>query len=189
MREGIGGASNKSALYGHSLLALGALSGRTSESGSLEFLLEEEERAEDVEALVLWLAALGNSGSPSILPQLRPYLDHEVADVRERAVSALRHIHNTTVDEALRRACLDDQDARVRGAAAEILAARTSELSNETAAFLLERDTHRGVRRRAIQGLARRAPRDARAFQLLGNVYSSDPDASLRELARTCLYG
>jgi len=187
VEETAANASIGAEVYSRSMLTLGALARSSSEASTIAFLLEEEERAKEGEALLLWLAALGNSGSPSILPKVEGYLSHQDETVRNAAASALRHVAVPQASTLLGRTCREDASARVRATAVQILAQRPEAQANETVTYILEKETDSGVRRSAVQGLGSREPRDPFATNALTRAATSDPDPGVREQAESFL--
>ncbi len=67
-----------------------------------------------------YLDAIGNSGDPSFLPQVRDYLNSENTVLREKAVFSLRWMPITNVSTYLNQA-LDDPQAAVRRSAVQAI--------------------------------------------------------------------
>lgn len=171
------------------LLALGTLASRASSDDTLDFLLEREGEARTDSELVLWLEALGNSGSPGILEHVTPYLVHESARVRTSAVSALRFLSGPEPVALLTRSATNDADSGVRATAVELLALSDSPEALEGVRTVLTQDAAPFVRRRAIQTLGTRQPLAEAVRTLLVTAAVSDADQALRALAEELLRG
>jgi HEAT repeat protein len=171
------------------LLALGNLAGRAEpepREASLALLLAAPENDASSDDLVVWLEALGNSGSARILPAVADFLDHGDERVRESAVSALRFLAASEATELL-IAALRDPSARVRTVAAEELAAQDSPAAGRAVARFLAGESSTIARKRAVAALGRSTRLDEDARGLLLQVARADPDAGVRELARAIL--
>jgi len=167
------------------LLALGDLASRAAPEPSeaaLALLLASRGEDSTPDDLVVWLEALGNSGSDRILPAVADFLAHGDERVRASAASALRFLAPAEATQLLVTA-LDDPSARVRTTAAEELAAKDSPEALRAIEEFLAAESSAAARKRAVAAFGMRQVLDEGARAILMRVSASDADAAVRQLA------
>jgi len=174
------------------LMLLGTLASRNGEvlengQTALDSLVQLEARVARAKKSDIWLDALGNAGTPAIVPHVLRHLDHEDIPVRESAVHALREIDTPRAIEALLRKSRDDASEIVRARAVAVLARRGAAAARNRVRQAALEDSSRSVRRAAIQAIASRGLRDASSRQVIQRVAKADRDPQLREIARRML--
>lgn len=93
----------------------------SSESrNDLSHLVNALEESDSLESKLVYLDALGNSGSPEAFATFRKYAASENELLREKAIQGLRFVNNEGKNE-LYQGALNDQSQRVRQAAQEAL--------------------------------------------------------------------
>lgn len=140
------------------------------------------------EEILQFLAAVGNAGAISALPQVQRYLRHENVSIRTKAVDALRFMPGAEVDALLAAALLKDADARVRAVAAEAMRFRLS--SPALIASLqqgLQQDKDVAVRHAALNTTAVFYGASAELESVLRWVAQNDPHPDLRTRAANIL--
>lgn len=172
-------------VHSSALLALGTLASRAVlEQGelALSLLLEHPGLEAGSDDLVIWLEALGNSGSARILQAVVEHLGHRDERVRVSAVSALRFLEPGE-STALLIAALLDSSVRVRTTAAEELAAQSSPEAGRAVERFLAAESSVPARKRAVAAFGQRQPLDEDARVILMRVSATDSDATIRQLA------
>jgi HEAT repeat protein len=130
------------------------------------------------------LAALGNLGSPAILPRLRPALANPEPAVRAAAARALRFVPDAEADRLLLATLRRDREPTVRAAALFAAGFRPIEPLADGLSETAESDPVEYVRANAVALLARHPGASARAARALGFVARNDPAPAVRQLAR-----
>jgi hypothetical protein len=129
------------------------------------------------------LAVLGNLGSASILPRVRPELAAPEPKLRAAAARALRFVPDPEADRMLLTVLAHDADPTVRAAAIFAAGFRRIGPLAEGLAAAAETDPVEFVRADAVTLLARHVRASARAERALDNVARNDASAEVRRLA------
>jgi hypothetical protein len=87
-----------------------------SDDSSVRTLRELLRQSKSVHERGIYIDAIGNSGSPALLPDLKEYLSSTEVDIREKAVFSLRWMPANTVEPFLLSA-LDDAEIKIRRSA------------------------------------------------------------------------
>lgn len=141
-------------------------------------------RPEDQIAL---LHALGNAGDARALGAVRPHLESADPSVRRAAIESLRSFADSTVDDMLSRAMIDDLDPAVRRGAVFASSGRSVGPMLPALGRALT-DGDEDVRREVVQVLGQHRDQAAPAG-LLARAASSDPAESVRTEAQRLLAG
>jgi HEAT repeat protein len=175
------------------MLLLGALAPRAGEvrvggRSAFDVLLAQEDRARAQGRLDLWLDALGNAGTEDVVPHAQRYAAHDDELVRGAAYHALHRVGSPAALALLERG-LDDASAAVRTDVVRALGDHGSAGACTLLARAARGDADAAVRRAALDGLARMAPRRPAARQALEEAAQVDPDPANRAAARALLQG
>ena len=155
-----------------------------TEAEAIELLvLVQAARARGSDDRVEALAALGNLGSPGVLPQVRTALAGDDARVRAAGARALRLVPDPAADRLLAATLRSDRDPTVRAAALFAAGFRKLEPLVDAVAETAETEPIAYVRGNAVTLLARHRDVSPRAGRALAFVASHDPRPDLRRLA------
>lgn len=157
---------------------------------ALKKLLAARPAADAVDATVVYLGALGNSGHAGILPEVVPFLSHQSAAVRAAAVYALRHVPGATADRYVAEVLTKDQIASVRTRAGEATRARRPAwplVSAVTKALRSESDFK--ARRAALLVAIDWLPTVPSLVEALAWTETHDTEDTLRRMAGGALAG
>ncbi len=191
---GAGGATSDR-LSRSALVMLGGLASRTGDAAAREALeaIDGASSARLEGGDPAWekayLSALGNAAHPGVRDRVAPWLQSEDAELRRRAVRALRSVPSRDALIDLRQALLGDHDEAVRAQAFDAMLGRAESLAAETVAHALENDPSPRVRRHAVVQLGLRARRDEDARALLRRAATRDSSEEVRREARRALEG
>jgi HEAT repeat protein len=130
------------------------------------------------------LAALGNLGSPAILPRVRSALGNPDPGVRAAAARALRFVPDAEADRLLLATLRRDRDPTVRAAALFAAGFRPLEPLADGLSETAESDPVEYVRANAVALLSRGPGASQRAVRALAFVAHNDPAPAVRRLAR-----
>lgn len=136
----------------------------------------------------LYLAALGNTGSPQGVDSIEVGLANSSPKVRAAAVSALRSINGPAADALIIGVLASDPDPTVRGAAVQAM--RTRPLTRELGAALAaaaRTDRAETVRLTIVGLLADKISESQAVVGLLAWIAQNDPDPSVKDAAATVL--
>src|SRR5690606_17203013 len=175
------------------VLLLGALAPRAGEArvggqSALDTLLGYEDKASAQGRLDLWLNALGNAGTPEVLPHAERLTRHNDEMVRGAAYNALRQVKTPRALTVLQRGLSDPAP----GVRADAVAALGEHRTPEACALLVRAardDADPQVRQIAYRGLAPHARPGTAARQALEHAAHNDPDPETREMAARLLRG
>jgi hypothetical protein len=144
-------------------------------------VLAEGLKAEKTDAVMDYLAALGNAGMREEIPHVQPFIAHPLAPYREFAVDALRLVPGDDVDEMLLARLKSDTSAAVRATAARSLRDREAGpkvIAALDAAARTEKDVEaRFSVLKTVTVFVDRAPKLAETLAWVGE---HDPDPQLR---------
>jgi hypothetical protein len=146
-------------------------------------VLAQSARARGGDELVEALAALGNLGSPAVLPRLRTALASRDPRVRAAGARALRLVPDPEADRLLATTLRRDHDATVRAAAIFAAGFRKLEPLVDALADTAETEPVAYVRGNAVTLLAHHRHVSPRAGSALAFVARHDPKPDLRRLA------
>lgn len=181
----VGDAQLDPRLRGASLYMLGAAAGRADADPQLiAQLLAYEETAIQAGLLDEYLAALGNTGLPVILPIVQQHLASTNPKVRAAAIDALRRLETPEALAILQQHATEDPAAQVRCEAFEALA----EHDDAGVWAIYEeglRDQSIKVREAVVRALGQRDGQQART--LLLQARDTDPSQQIRQLANKLL--
>lgn len=180
-------------IRGASSLALGsvlahlAAEHRAERDSGFAALIASLQGATTLQARVIALRSLGNSGDARVLPHARQaYLDENI-EVRVAAVHAVRFVPGTQAEELISKAMLNDPEARVRIQAIETVTAHRYVPTYFTAYdAVLAADQFPLVRRAAVQSLSKAS--DAPAAIALLKRAETDPSEDVRVVAKLALH-
>jgi HEAT repeat protein len=130
------------------------------------------------------LAALGNLGSPAILPRVRGALGNPDPGARAAAARALRFVPDAEADRLLLATLRRDRDPTVRAAALFAAGFRPIEPLADGLSETAESDPVEYVRANAVALLSRHPGASPRAARALGFVARNDPAPAVRQQAR-----
>jgi hypothetical protein len=148
-----------------------------------KLVLAATARARGTDELLAALAALGNLGSPTVLPRLRAAATAGDPRIRAAATRALRLVPDAEADRLLAATLGRDQDATVRAAAIFAAGFRKLDPLADALAATAETDRIDYVRAGAVTLLARNREISPRIARALAYVASNDPKPDLRRLA------
>ena len=146
-------------------------------------MLAEAARAHGTDEILDALAALGNLGSPAVLPRLRTAIAAGDARIRAAAIRALRLVPDPEADRLLAATLRRDHDATVRAAAIFAAGFRKLDPLVDAIADCAQRDPADYVRAGAVTLLARNRQLSPRIERALADVTSNDSKPDLRRLA------
>ena len=135
-----------------------------------------------------YLLALGNAGSASALPAVRPFIGDANPDLRAAAVRSLRFVRTAKAEGVILRALSSDPDAEVRAQAVEALADRdmTPEaFAAEKGAFV--NDASVRVRLSLLRSLWKVRDQFPEARSLVEGAGRNDASKDVREAAAALL--
>lgn len=181
----VGDAQLDPRLRGTSLYMLGAAAGRADADPQLMAqLLAYEETAIQAGLLEEYLAALGNTGLPVILPIVQQHLASTNPEVRAAAIDALRRLETPEALALLQQHATQDPAANVRCEAFEALAEH-----DDAGVWAIYqeglRDQSIKVREAVVRALGQRDDQQART--LLLQARDTDPSQQIRQLANKLL--
>jgi HEAT repeat protein len=133
------------------------------------------------------LDALGNLGTPAVLPSLEKALHDPDARTRAAAARSLRLVADPAADRLLASAMADDHDASVRSAAIFAVTFRPIAAFVDPLGHAARSDPADFVRSDAIGVLASHAGESPRIDRILSSAATDDPKDPIRRLARQAL--
>ncbi len=133
------------------------------------------------------LAALGNLGTPAIVPSVERSLGDGSAAVRAAAARALRRVKIPAADGLIARAMKDDADPSVRAAAVFASTFRPLSPLLEALSHTIEADPVDYVRTAAIEAVANHIDESPLVEKALVTAAAKDSVAGVRRLAREAL--
>jgi hypothetical protein len=152
---------------------------------ALPTLMNQLAKDQSVGRLKQTLIALGTAGSPASLPQVEPYLAHDVSGVRAAAVTALRRIPGGRVDELLAHALGNDPSTTVRNTVLTVFQERGySAVLGIAAESAARTDKVAQVRYNAVKLLLRWAKEFPAASDAVSWVAANDTNSKVRRLAQ-----
>jgi hypothetical protein len=177
-------SSRRPALFVAGALARAARPQHPAEAAEIErIVLAASAGARTIDDRLDALAALGNLGSASILPRVRPELAAPEPKLRAAAARALRFVPDPEADRILLAVLAHETDPTVRAAAIFAAGFRRIGPLADGLAIAAETDPVEFVRADAVTLLARHVRASARAARALDYVAHNDASAEVRRLA------
>jgi HEAT repeat protein len=133
------------------------------------------------------LAALGNLGTPGIVPSVERALGAADAAERAAAVRALRGVGAPDADRLISKTMTEDTQPSVRAAAVFAATFRSLQALFPALARAIEQDPSEDVRSAAIEAVAGHVDESAQVDRALAAAASKDRSAGIRRLASRTL--
>jgi len=180
----------------HALYGLGTMSrhlreaGNTSESGAIVgMLVDLLGKAESPSAQVHVLRGVANSGDPSALEAVKPWLSSAVAKVRAAAVSALRLMPGEAVERLLAEQFKGNNPEAQLAAIDAMIVREPSTLLAKALAEGAANAEKPATRLRAVGLLQKWLPRHPELLPALKEIEKDDVNPHVREAATLALAG
>jgi hypothetical protein len=181
------GDLGRQALLTAGSVAHNSATGQVEQAPRLERALLDRYARCGEQACLAVLAALGNLGTPSVIPIVEQALQRPAASERAAAIDALRLVEAASADSLIAATMANDQSAEVRLAAASTARFRRVAPLLEALAHAAESDPSESVRIEAINVLSLHLDDAPLAEQALALAAAKDPKSDIRRLARKAL--